>query len=279
MPKLFATMAFAGAVAAFTCIAFTPPVRGGTLIGVEGNTGKLYRISPFDAKVTYLADTGIDRLDALESGPDGFLYGFGETLPNPLYRIDPVTLAPTFVAFLDHTSFEGGIAFAPDGRVYATNGDSAFPPELMRLDLSNGHVTVVGVMAAQGDVNGLMWRGDGKLVGIDRVSNSLVQINPNTAAMSVVAPLTPLLGAGGGMAVLDGTVYFTTAGPGAGIPGSNELWTVDPFTGAHQRVGSFSPTLSGWGITGLATIVPEPGSAVLLGAAGAGLALCRRRRR
>jgi hypothetical protein len=271
-------LATAAALFALVVGALAPSARSDVLIGVEGNTGKLYRISSTDASLTYLSDTGIDRLDALERGPDGFLYGFGEPLPNRLYRIDPRTFAPTLVGSLSHGAFEGSIAFAPDGTAYATNGDNAFEPELMRIDLPSGATTVVGRMAPQADVNGLAWRSDGQLVGIDRVTNSLVRINPATAALSVVAPLQPVLGAVGGMAVLDGTACFTTAGPGAGIPGSNELWKVDPFTGAHQRIGSFAPTLSGWGIAGMATVVPEPGPVMAAGMAAMALGFGRRRR-
>ncbi len=262
--------------ASLSVIAVPVPAAADYLVGIEWNTGRLYRISSTDASLSLLAETGLDRIGPLERAPDGALYGFGEVRPNPLYRIDPATLTPTRVGFLSGSAFEGSIAFAPNGTAYATNGEFAFNPRLLRIDLATGSVTDVGTMAVERDVNGLMWRSDGQLVGIDRVTNSIVRIDPANAAMSQIAPLAAVAGAVGGMTVLDGTAYFTTAGPTAGIPGSNELWSFDPFTGVQRRIGSFSPVITGAGISGLATLVPEPyGVFPLLGLAGA-MAFTRR---
>ena len=75
------------------------------------------------------------------------------------------------------------------------------------------------------------------------------------------------------MTVAGDTVYFNTSGPGGASPGSNELYSVNLFSGEHTLVGSLSPTITGVGISGLA--VPEPASLVLMLIGG--VALLRRR--
>ena len=66
------------------------------------------------------------------------------------------------------------------------------------------------------------------------------------------------------MTVMPDTAYFASAGPTASPAGSNELYSVDLFTGEHELIGSFSPTITGVGIAGVA--VPEPSTVGLLAA-------------
>ncbi len=101
------------------------------------------------------------------------------------------------------------------------------------------------------------------LVGLDRATNSLLAIDPATAVSSLITAVRPTVGAVGGMAAAGDTGYFATSGPGTALPGSNELYSFDLFTGAHTLVGSFAPTISGTGISGLA--IPEPATICLLG--------------
>jgi hypothetical protein len=107
------------------------------------------------------------------------------------------------------------------------------------------------------------------LVGLDRVTNSLLVIDPTTAASSVLAPISSTVGAVGGMTVLGGIGYMNTGGTGGSIPGSDELYSFDLFTGSQTLIGSFSPAFTDDGISGLATLptsaVPEPASLAMLG--------------
>ena len=206
-----------------------------------------------------------------------FVYGF--TAEQNLFRFHPTTFELEVLGKLDQFLIEGGLAFAPDGTAYATTGGSLEAPELYRLDVNTLVMTLVGTISGGAhDINGLTWRSDGKLIGMDRESNSLITIDPTTAASSTLAPLTPLAGAVGGMAVLDGVGYLATGAPGGSTPGSNELWRFDLFTGQHARVGSFEPTIAfpSAGISGLAAI-PEP--AAVAGAGVIGLMLVPMRRR
>ncbi len=123
------------------------------------------------------------------------------------------------------------------------------------------------------DINGMAWRADGMLVGLDRITNALIAIDPLTAVSSQIASIIPTVGTVGGMAVLGDTAYFVTSGPGEPVPGSNELYAIDLFTGDHELIGSLAPTITGTGISGLA--VPEPSTMLLLmGVMGV---VCRRR--
>jgi hypothetical protein len=172
--------------------------------------------------------------------------------------------------------FEGSLAFLPNNVAYGSNQGSSINCALFGVDTTSGAATVVGTISGgPHDINGLAWRNDGRLVGLDRESNSLLQISPVTANVeAVIAILDPILGGIGGMAVVDDVAYFTTAGPTAALPGSNELYSVNLFTGEHELVGSLAPTITGVGISGLA--LPAPGTLTLL--AVGSLAAIRRRR-
>lgn len=123
------------------------------------------------------------------------------------------------------------------------------------------------------DINGLAWRGDGLLVGLDREGNRLITIDPATAVTATLAALSPAVGAVGGMTILDGVGYFATGSTQPQFPGSDELWTFDLFTGAHELVAALP---AGTNVMSLAA-VPEPANGVLLLVACAAAAMRRRR--
>jgi len=238
------------------------PVGEAPLLGFERNTQNLYAVSPIDASLTLLG-TLSKNLVSLEYRSDGFLYGF-TTGGAALYQIDPETLQSELVGSLGIGNiFEGALAFAPDGTAYGTNSGTSSSPSLFTLDLTTGNATVVGVISgAPHDINGMAWRGDDMLVGLDRVTNALLAIDPQNAQSSVIAVIPPVVGVVGGMAILNETAFLATSGPDSTFPGSNELYTVDLFTGATTLIGSFSPTIAGIGISGLAARVQGGGDGV-----------------
>lgn len=249
---------------------------GNDLLGIESGTGKLYRISTVNAGVTLIGPTGLANPAALEYGPNGFLYAFTSGDNANLYTLDPGTAAATLIGPLALPFvFEGGLAFSPNGTAYATNGDGAGNPQLLTINLNTGAASVVGTISgAPHDINGLAWRSDGKLIGLDRVTNSLLEINPATAASSFIAAVPSEVGAIGGMTVAGGRGYYNTAGPTASVPGSNSLYSFDLFTGASVLIGAFPAPITGDGFAGLA--VPEPAT---LGLVAIGAALLVRRQR
>lgn len=254
-----------------------------SLLGVDEDTGNLYQISTADASLTLLGNLGVS-LGSLEWSPDGQLYGMSTGALPQLYRINPAIPSATAVGPLGNPIFtyEGGLCFAPDGTAYAVNLGQANADTLFHVNLLTGLATSIAVLTGEHDINGLAYRSDGMLVGIDSAMNALISINPSNGAISLIRDLSalnrngePIVGSNGGMTLVGDTGYFATANLGATIPGSNELYAFDPFTGATTLIGSFSAGLSDRGISGLAA--PEPASLLLLLVSGA-FALRRHRR-
>jgi hypothetical protein len=218
---------------------FAVPAHG-QLIGVEEDTGKFYSISTADSATQLIASTGITGLGALEFNPhDGFLYGFTTGASPSLYRF---TIPPTLddvtselVGPLGVFAFEGGLAFSPDGTAYAVNG-GVTAPFLLTLNLSTGQATVVHSFEGRHDIAGLGWRSDGLLIGLDGTDNSLLTIDPLTAAVTTIDDVAAIVGGVGGMALNGNLGFFVTAGPLAINPGSNELYRLDPLTGEQFLV-------------------------------------------
>ena len=247
------------------------------LLGVNRSDGNLYSISASDASIAAIGSTGLtDAWGALEFSSNGTLYGITTGSTAGLYTINPSTAAATLVGPLNlNFVFEGGLAFSPSGIAYAVNGDSNGNPQLFTVNLSTGSATVVGTMtttpgATDGghDINGLAWRSDGKLVGLDDNTNSLLVIDPTTAQITSTLVSLPTVGALGGMTVLDGTGYFSL--------NSGDLYSFDLFSGANTLVGPMRVPMSG--LAGLSETVPEPATLGLLGIALAGIGLARRRK-
>jgi len=253
--------------------AFSLSSPAAMLVGVDYDSGTLYEISTNNASSTndvslsFIGNTGITKLGCLEFAQDGFLYAFDVEQEefSSLYRIDPESAQNTNIAILSEFVYEGGLAIASDGTVYGVNAGRNENPLLFKLDLLTGLVTVItNISGGKHDINGLAWRSDEMLVGLDRVSNSIVAINPTNGVTSTITNLDIDVGAVGGMAVLNGTGYFSTAGP---ITGSNELYAFDLFSGAYRWIGKF-PTnfiadcstnvIRGEGISGLAVVPDSP---------------------
>jgi hypothetical protein len=244
------------------------------LFGIDRTNGDLYRISTSNADLSLVGNTGVPNLGSLEYRPgDGFLYGFTLGSSSTLYRIDPATANATAVGPLGiGLVFEGALQLAPNGIAYGANQGSSSSPVLFTVNLDTGVATTIGTISGGvHDINGLAWRSDGMLVGVDSTTNSLLAINPANAQSSTIAALSPTVGTRGGMAAVGDSGYFSTAA----ITGSDELYSVNLFTGAHALVGSLGFT-SGAGIGGLA-IIPEP-SAFVLAAIGVVLLGARRPR-
>lgn len=289
-------------------IAVAPVGYAGTievdLVGIDFDTGALYNISAGDASISVIGHTNVPGIGSLELGPAGLLYGFTVGSAPRGYALNPtngdvVMDVPLDVSNLGRT-FEGGLVFAPiDSRengftAYGINGGNEDFPSLFRI-VSDGvdvWAESVGMLdGGQHDIGGLGWRSDGKLIGLDRISNSLIVIDAQTAQTEHLVDVPHDVGSVGGMVILNGGPrgdesigFFSTAGPGASFEGSNELYSFDPFAqdpNGPTLIAEFlprtqdDPVITGSGISGLA-IIPEPASLFLL--ALGGLPLLRRRR-
>jgi hypothetical protein len=252
------------------------------VIGIDTDSGNLYRVSTSNAALTLIGNTAVTFWGDIQFAPNGTLYGFTVGVGPLLYRINPTTAASTPVGSTGLALvFEGGLAFSPGGTAYGANSGGPDNDQLFTINLTTGAATLLGTLSGSHDLNGLAYRSDGKLVGLDRVINSLLLIDPATLAVSTLAPLGPTVGAVGGMTSADGsTGYFSTSGPVGSIPGTNSLYSFNLFTGSFALVGSFAPTIGDTGISGLAqTPIPEPASLSLTSLAAGLAALAGNRRR
>ena len=246
------------------------------LVGVEFDTGNLYAVSTTDAGLTLIGDTGLSDVGALEFNPhDGFFYATTTGASAALYRIDLSSQldeinSVSLVGELGIFNFEGGLAFSPEGTAYGVNEGVLNIPSLYTIDLVTGVADIVASMDERHDLAGLAWRSDGFLIGLDSTEQDLVTIDPADAALDIIAGVLPTIGGVGGMTLLDGVGYFVTAGPGGQRPGTNALYSFDPFTGQQTFIGDFDDVIAGVGLAGL-SIVPEPASLLLLGIGGLGL--------
>ncbi|HNQ22235.1 MAG TPA: PEP-CTERM sorting domain-containing protein [Phycisphaerae bacterium] len=278
-------------VALIAALLLTPGAARASLFGIERDTGRLYHISVDNAALDLIGETGLSNVGALEYHPgEGVFYALtmGVSSISSLYRIrlaeDRGIDSVEQVGLLGIYCYEGGLAFAPDGTAYALNGGSTLA-RLMTINLETGQATVVNPMEAHHDINGLGWRADGMLIGLDATTQTIRVINPATAASTALrtVTITPGVGTYGGMAVPPegATGYFVTGGPGAPNAGSNALYSFNVNTGEYLLIGSFPTSngqhvIAGEGFSGLA-FVPEPATLLLLVAATP-LVLRRRRR-
>ncbi len=266
-------------------LAFASATRGAPiqLAAIEEDTGDLHLVSTADASVQWLGSTGLANVGALEFNPhDGMLYAITSattSTPAALHRLTmgtaPGAIATQYVGDLGFFAFEGGLAFGPTGVAYGMNV-GALRPSLFTLDLATGKASVVGGLGERRDISGLTWRSDGQLIGLDSTLDELVTIDPNSAAIGPVKFTNVPVGGIGGMTMDGGVGYYVTAGPRALRPGSNAMFSFDPFTGDQTFIGDFTGVITGSGFSGL-SIVPEPTSLCLLAAGG--FALLRRRQK
>ena len=223
---------------------------------------RVFVVSTYSSQVVELGVRGDVRhwlvpnlsgpLGGLAFAPDGALYTVN--LPKRrLLRLDPRTGADRFVGEFGvrNSLYEGGLAIAPDGRAWFSNMSGGnLNTRLLSVDLVTGQAQPVGPMGGNYDINGLGVRSDGALVGIDRIRNALVLIDPDTAATTLLATVPPEVGGTGGLAMHEGTGYFATGGIATG--GTHELWAFDPYLGDSWFVMGLPPEFRDYGISGLA---------------------------
>jgi hypothetical protein len=199
-------------------------------------------------------------LGGLAFAPDGTLYGMTVSLAN-LWTIDPLSASTVYVGRLwNSPTVEGALTILPDGRAFGTSRLNL--SDLFAVNLATGQATYVATISGgPNDINGLAWRSDGMLVGLDRVSSALLAIDPATGVSSVIAAV-PEPGGTGGMTTTDGLTGFFAAG----TSGIYSLYSIDFYTGAQSLIGTLdiSNELGGLAQQDLRKFpVPLPGTLLL----------------
>ena len=157
--------------------------------------------------------TGVRSVYKLDISPlDGNLYGI-TLYDGSLYTFDTLTGLGTIVA--SHLlSRAGGMAFAPDGRLYASIGEEL----LYELDIAAGTATVVGSLAPYIAMRSMAIDGAGQGIGWDFGGEWLFHINMDDASIASLGYLS-----GGPYDALDygpdGTLY--------GLRNGRELYSID----------------------------------------------------
>lgn len=254
-----------------------------TLFGILWDTGALYTIDPKNAGTAKVGDTNVKYMADIGLGPDGKLYGFSTGLTPAMYQIDPKTAATTKLADIkleeNEFMYEGALVFTGEGgQALATSILNGAKRSMFTIDFFNK--TVSGRTELKGDatdING--WTdptcGCGFLTGIDRESNSLVEVDATTGVVTKKKKITPIMGETGGMATLEFETYLATGGAAGAIPGSNALYKFVDSDTDPTRIGGFTG-IGGKGFSGIAA--PEPASMIAL-AVGVGALTLRRKAR
>ncbi|MEM1449241.1 MAG: hypothetical protein AAF957_09580 [Planctomycetota bacterium] len=253
-PRSLAALPFALSISFLAPTLLTTSLAQSSLVGVELFTNDVYRLDVGTGVTTRIGTvTGVNAdVGSIGRAPDGNYYGLTTGSSSTLYRIDPVTWSATLLAPLGMFSFEGGIAISPSGDAWVVNGGSAGSPFLYEADLATGTTTLVGPLSGGShDINGMAYRSDGMLIGLDRVTNAIVEIDPGTAALTVLSPVSDIVGAAGGVTIEAGVGHFATAGTTTTLPGTNSLFRFDPITGVSTLVAPFTGDMTANGFSGL----------------------------
>jgi DNA-binding beta-propeller fold protein YncE len=302
------TVVFMVAVA----LAFSP-VSAQSLFGVNGGSGggfsspgAFVRIDPLTGAATVLGTPmpGLG-LTGVAVDPQGRIFAStgttdGATNGPRLIRIDPATGA--LLADVGRLQTAGGddcyigdLSFQPGtGALFGILGNQGPSPRcgipeggvggyLLTINTSTARVTVVGRDASLGNSNGGLAFGatSGTLFFTPCWSNpgAILTLNPATAAIAATVPLQDAGTCYMGLAFRpsDGKLWASYDYENE----DNNIYTLDPATGARQLVGSPGdylvhdvvwqeqpaeaiPALSGWALVGLAALLLLTGTFAIL---------------
>ncbi len=187
-----------------------------------------------------LIGTTQNQIGASDFGSDGILYAISGA-DNGLYSIDTSNANATFIAPVNPpgSEFWSGMACDPtDGTMYicSTDGNTG---SLYTIDLAAGTTTLVGsINAADPGVVGIAFDNTGQMYGIMLV-RKFYRIDKTTGEGTFVGNFDVAVSAlphhGLDFDPVSETMYMVSYNA---FTFDNELWIVDPATGADSLVGS-----------------------------------------
>ena len=156
---------------------------------------------------------------------------------NEFVAIDTATAARTVIGTATPRSGESwsGMTGSVDGTLYASSANCGTRSTLYTVDPDTGTPTEIGEITGAACIIDIAINANGEMYGVDIVSDSLYQIDPNTAAATLVGALGVSANYAQGMDFEEetGVLYwaaYTTQG---------ELRVIDTTTGASTLVGAF----------------------------------------
>lgn len=213
-----------------------------TLDLISGDAAKVGEVRAAPSSAPYADVEGL-ALDA-----NGNLYGIDDA-SKTLLRIDrdtgialPVDGREGNTGLSRTSNFDFGLTFDCAGNLYASSDSRR---SLYRVDVSTGAATLVGSEGALGAaITGLAARYDG-VYGIGSSGDeNLYRIDVITGRAELIGPL------GGGLRFTDGGLDFDAGGILWGVadmtgtsinPEPSVVFTIDPVSGAAQRISSTLP--------------------------------------
>jgi len=241
-------------------------VNAASIVGID-HSGNIHLISTETGSFSTLGSLGLPRTHGLSRAPSGDLFTISsdDEGADTVRRIDEGDYSSVTVASSPGLTYGlGGIAFTSDVHAFiTTRAYEDYSPLVGEADLGAG--TASGIAFLEGfldDILTIAMRDDGMLVGISSDfstdTNALVEINPVTARVTVIAQLVGVHAEAFSALTqtADGAFFVNSSVQGD----VSEIWSIDLYTGSHQ----LESTISGLpGITGLAPI-PEPTGATLI---------------
>ena len=263
--------AFGLLLIALFALSATPRAEADTILyGSSGNSnpnggGRLYQIDVTTQTTTLIGDTGFDRLGGIAFNSNGVLYGVsgGGGSQGTLLTINPANGAATSIGLISDPSVHvDGLRFNSQGVLYGSAFNSTLNAGvLVTIDPSNANIlsslTLVG-------------SGNSFAAGIAfNPTNSLYASRGNAAGHSedldlvdqVTGQMTPL----GPMEAIISDVAFSLDGTLYGSSAFGDIYSINPVTGTETFLFNTGIT----NLAGLATVVPEPSSVLLLAIAAA----------
>lgn len=245
--------------------------RADMLLGITIDN-RLISINPATAQARVIGNLS-SNMQAFDIAITGNKVYAWDQVANRIRQIDPTNAATLATINIQRAmAGEGAIEFDSRGIGYMISGNSGNP--FVQFDITVPNSGVINrVFDFRPPMDGLAFDRAGTLYGMTNpsdIGNRLFTINPTTGQATLVANIAT--GAGiigrdyltGGLAFsADGDLYAVTANAMV-----SELYRVNKTTGAATFVGNIVDAANNRNIprvSGIRFLVPEPGTAMLLG--------------